>query len=179
MRAQPPPGAAPDALLSVRRRLLLAGAGTVALGACGPAPQGVRQLEGTSMASSYRLKLARTSAADAGRAQQAVAAALEAVEARMSLFRADSELLRLNRHGADRPLALSPELHAVLAAAREVSALSAGAFDVTVAPLVQAWGFGTDRRRALPPHPCRPPRRPAPGSRCRCRPHRGRLPTRA
>jgi thiamine biosynthesis lipoprotein len=68
----------------------------------------------------------------------------------MSMYRDDSELSQLNRQPAGRPLRLSAELFAVLAAAQEVSALSAGAFDVTVAPLVQAWGFGTEKRRVVP-----------------------------
>jgi thiamine biosynthesis lipoprotein len=145
--------AAVDALLG-RRRLLLGGAAAVALGACGrrpaPAAGGGLHLNGMSMASTYNVKLARDDA-DAARVQAAVQEALDEVDARMSLFRADSELARLNRHRAGAPLALSPELHEVLAAAHAVSAWSDGAFDVTVAPLVQAWGFGTEKRRVLPP----------------------------
>jgi thiamine biosynthesis lipoprotein len=40
---------------------------------------------------------------------------------------------------------------AVLAAARGVSEASGGAFDVSVAPLVDAWGFGVEKRREVPP----------------------------
>jgi thiamine biosynthesis lipoprotein len=45
---------------------------------------------------------------------------------------------------------MSPALFGVLEAAHEVSAWSDGAFDITVAPLVESWGFGTVKKRAVP-----------------------------
>jgi thiamine biosynthesis lipoprotein len=48
------------------------------------------------------------------------------------------------------PVPVSESLYAVLAAADRVSRWSDGAFDVTVAPLVERWGFGTRRVRAVP-----------------------------
>ena len=48
------------------------------------------------------------------------------------------------------PFALSKDFLAVLAAAQLVSELSAGAFDVSVAPLTQAWGFGPEHRSVVP-----------------------------
>jgi thiamine biosynthesis lipoprotein len=60
-------------------------------------------------------------------------AEIERLEAVFSLFRADSEISRLNRSGwLDRP---SPDLVAVLTAAREIAHVSGGAFDPTVQPL--------------------------------------------
>ncbi len=154
MKHVDPPCVAVDALLGTRRRLLVGGAAALALGACGrqaaPVGDGLH-LTGTAMASSYNVKLAHGAGVDATRVHDSVQSALAAVDARMSLYRADSELTRLNRHGAGQPLVLSPELFAVLSAAQGVSELADGAFDVTVAPLVQAWGFGTEKRRTVPP----------------------------
>jgi len=48
--------------------------------------------------------------------------------------------------GQDIPL--SPQLNEVLALALELNALTGGAFDVTVGPLVNRWGFGPEDRRA-------------------------------
>lgn len=140
-----------DALLTTRRRLLLGGAAALALGACGRRGDDGLHLAGSAMASTYNVKLAQRPAVAAERVHEAVQAAFDAVEARMSMYRAESELSQLNRAAGGRPLALSPDLYAVLAAAQEIAALSNGAFDVTVAPLVQAWGFGTEKRRAVPP----------------------------
>lgn len=148
-----------DALISTRRRhLLLGGLGSLALAGCGehrssPAlADGVRRFSGETMGTVFNLKLA-DAAIDQRLAQtaaDAVAAAFDGVNRRMSIYLADSELSRFNAHDATTPLPLSADLFAVLAAARETSTLTAGAFDVTVAPLVHAWGFGPNKRRHVP-----------------------------
>lgn len=79
-------------------------------------------------------------AADERRLTDALNAAVQAlhdIEAAMSLFRADSEVSRLNRDGRlARP---SAHLRAVLGVAQQVSAASNGAFDITVQPLWQLY----------------------------------------
>lgn len=73
-------------------------------------------------------------------AEQAIAdafAAIEEVEEVMSLYRPDSQLSQLNSHGRlDGP---HPWLRRVLEAAQDLSQRSAGAFDVTVQPLWDAY----------------------------------------
>ena len=56
---------------------------------------------------------------------------MTALEGVMSDYRADSELMRLSRAGAD-PVPISADLYRVLARARAFSESSAGAFDVTL-----------------------------------------------
>jgi thiamine biosynthesis lipoprotein len=68
---------------------------------------------------------------------------LELVDSAMSTWREDSELVRFNRHGTESFKA-SPAFLEVLSAALAVSVRSGGAFDVTVGPLVDAWGFGPE-----------------------------------
>lgn len=82
-------------------------------------------------------------------AQAAVEAALERVDAQMSTWRDDSELSRFNRHGTE-PFPASAGLRAVVAEAVRLHAASGGAFDVTVGPLVEAWGFGPSDTVAAP-----------------------------
>jgi thiamine biosynthesis lipoprotein len=105
------------------------------------------------MGTTYVVKLAGAALSPARlEALQAdVHAALDGVNRGMSLHRLDSELTRLNRHPASVPLPLSRDLFQVLAAGQRVSAISQGAFDVSVAPLVNAWGFGAEKRRQVPP----------------------------
>ena len=76
---------------------------------------------------------------------------LDQVDRLMSTYDSTSELSLFNRRQDTLPMALSPEVLEVLAAAREVSGRTDGAFDVTVGPLVEAWGFGPDGRPATPP----------------------------
>ena len=75
--------------------------------------------------------------------------ALQAIERLMSTYLADSELSRLNHAPAGTPFALSADTFAVLALAGEIARDTDGAFDVTVAPLVDAWGFGPSRDRRV------------------------------
>ncbi len=67
---------------------------------------------------------------------------LARVDASMSTWRTDSEISRLNAAGAGEVFPLSAELHQVLSESLAVGRASDGAFDVTVAPVLQAWGFG-------------------------------------
>ena len=64
----------------------------------------------------------------------------------MSTYQANSELTRINQLPAGSQVSLSSELAQVLSRALEISQSSAGAFDVTVGPLVNLWGFGPDGR---------------------------------
>lgn len=137
-----------DTLLTFsRRRLLGAGAtlGALAvLGGCGSPRTPAQRLGGATMGSTWTATVAgaERSAAELQHLQAQVQAALDGVDARMSLYRPDSELVRFNRAPASQPVALSPELLQVLQAGQQVAQWTAGAFDMTVAPLVLAWGFG-------------------------------------
>lgn len=68
----------------------------------------------------------------------------------MSTYIADSELSLLNRAPAHQWIALSPPLWEVLSISREVAKYSEGAFDPTVGPLVNVWGFGPNKRISFP-----------------------------
>jgi thiamine biosynthesis lipoprotein len=150
-----------DTLLSPCRRRLLGAAGSIgalALAGCGernrvavPA-QSPQQFTGETMGTSYVVKFAAGSlpAARLERLAADVHSALDGVNRGMTLYRPDSELMRFNSHRSVAPMPLSKDLFAVLAAGDEVATLSQGAFDVTVAPLVMAWGFGPERRRRVP-----------------------------
>ena len=78
--------------------------------------------------------------------RHAIGIRLEAIDRMMSAYRSDSELSRFNRFHETLPFKASPELIEVVQLAAEVSAVSDGAFDITVAPLVEAWGFGPAQR---------------------------------
>jgi FAD:protein FMN transferase len=145
-----------DALLTpvtkrLPRRRLLWGIGAIAgLGLAGPALRseadatpGAYVLDGATMGTSYTVKIAgRTLSPARLEALHAdVDGAFRAIDERMSLYRPTSELSRFNAHPAGR-VQLSAALFEVLDAASTVATLTDGAFDPTVAPLVDAWGFG-------------------------------------
>jgi len=73
------------------------------------------------------------------------------VDEKMSTYRSDSEVSRFNRNQTTKPFFVSEETLAVFQHALDVSKVSEGAFDVTVGPIVDAWGFGPlDRRDDFP-----------------------------
>jgi thiamine biosynthesis lipoprotein len=67
---------------------------------------------------------------------------LESVNDQMSTYRQDSELSRLNSSPSTAWVDVSPEMMTVMTEAVYISRLTHGAFDVTVGPLVNLWGFG-------------------------------------
>jgi thiamine biosynthesis lipoprotein len=151
-----------DMLLSPsRRRLLgtLSGLGALTLAGCGKtppaAPAAALRVSGHTMGTAYQLRLAGRAVAALSASQLQnlhadVQAAFDAVDRDMSLHRSGSELVRLNRHQSLQPVALSRHLFDVLGEGQRIAAWSGGAFDMTVAPLVQAWGFGPQRHATIP-----------------------------
>jgi FAD:protein FMN transferase len=75
---------------------------------------------------------------------------LEAINDVMSTYRPDSELSLINQSPADTEINISSELRYVLQAASELWRRSGGAFDVTVGPLVNLWGFGPEAQNQKP-----------------------------
>lgn len=69
-------------------------------------------------------------------------AALEDVNARMSIWNANTEISKFNRFQSLEKFPVSPEFAEVVQSALSYSALTGGAFDPTVKPLVEHWGFG-------------------------------------
>src|SRR5438309_271553 len=63
------------------------------------------------------------------------------LENQLSLYRPTSEIAHLNARAAHEAVRVSPGVFALLQQARQLSEESGGAFDITIAPLVRAWGF--------------------------------------
>lgn len=70
--------------------------------------------------------------------------ALTDVKRRMSIWDPDSEISRFNSNRSPDPFPVSPEFAAVMQRALKHSEDTAGAFDPTVKPLVDHWGFGPE-----------------------------------
>jgi thiamine biosynthesis lipoprotein len=138
-----PPGTSGRRLAAVRIRLALAL--PLALGACGLDPDPTIELKGPTMGTYYAIKIPHPPAGlDAQDLQRGVQGALDAVIAEISTYDPQSELSRLNRNPVTDWLPISPNLLAVLEEGLAVGALADGAFDITVGPLVNLWGFGPE-----------------------------------
>lgn len=82
-------------------------------------------------------------------AQDIVFQEVSRVESLLSKYKPDSEISQLNRLGK---LTVSPETFYILKKSQEFWKLSDGAFDITVSPLVDLWGF-TDKKYRVPKEP--------------------------
>lgn len=128
-------------------RVLASAAGLACLPAGLPLPTPWRW-RGSALGAEARIDLWLDDPADARRLIATCIAEVDRLERIFSLHRADSALSRLNRDGRlDHP---PFELTLVLETAARISALTDGAFDVTVQPLWRVfadhfWGGGSDR----------------------------------
>ncbi len=75
-----------------------------------------------------------------------IEAELDRINDQMSTYRPESEISRFNRQGTENWFEVSPETAQVVLQALRVSEASGGAFDITVAPLVNLWSFGPQNR---------------------------------
>jgi thiamine biosynthesis lipoprotein len=98
------------------------------------------------MGTELDVKVEAASRAAALDASEAAVRALEAAEARLSTWREDSELARLNRAPVDTPVALSPLLAAELRGVQHWWKETGGAFDPGIGRLIAAWGLRTGGR---------------------------------
>ena len=81
-------------------------------------------------------------------AASAVVAEINRLEQLLSRTREDSQIARINAHAGDgTAVAISGEVAELLALAQDYTAQTGGTFDITVAPLMDAWGFTKDAYR--------------------------------
>jgi len=140
-----------------RRSFMIAGAGVVgrlalpagvvAVAGCSAStsvPETVG-FQGATMGTTYGVRLGAQMDAEAlARLEADVQVVLAGVDARMSTYDTASELSRFNRGEEKGWQTLSPDTTAVIQHALAISRSSGGAFDATVGPLVNLWGFGPD-----------------------------------
>jgi thiamine biosynthesis lipoprotein len=112
------------------------------LTACTRPPELI-ELSGPAQGTTYSIKIVDPPrGVDRPSLQSAVDDVLANIDRQMSGYRADSELSRFNRSSSTDWFEVSPDVVKVVTAAVQVSDLSQGALDITIAPLVNLWGMG-------------------------------------
>lgn len=122
-------------------------AASLALAACAGQPAqsyGETLIAGETMGSAWTAKLAGPLPASAEVLRAGAQARFDAVNLALSTYRTDSALSRFNADDSGKWVNIDAELGEVLAYALSLAEASGGAYDVTVGPLVNLWGFGPD-----------------------------------
>ncbi len=135
-------------------RVLILLAATFALSACGPnaTEYPFTEFGGSTMGTTWNVKVVGFPGTDhRSSVDDDINKTLSAISASMSTYDAASEISSFNSSTSTDWFAVTDALIEVLDVANEVSEMTAGAFDITVGPLVNLWGFGPqDTRDEIP-----------------------------
>ena len=109
--------------------------------------------QGRTMGTTYQVKISGQDGVefDIPVLKDEVDKALGEVNRQMSAYMPNSEISQFNNLQSNKPLKVSKGFVNVLRLALRIHEESQGAFDVTVAPLVDLWGFGRKGMRETPP----------------------------
>lgn len=101
------------------------------------------QWSGATMGTTYRIKVIASRSADMAPVQARIDELLVRINQSMSTYQSDSEISRFNAlTAAGEPFPITADFLRVMLSAREIHQLTRGAWDGTVDPLVNLWGFG-------------------------------------
>jgi thiamine biosynthesis lipoprotein ApbE/Na+-translocating ferredoxin:NAD+ oxidoreductase RnfG subunit len=109
----------------------------------------VGQFSGKAFGTTWSVKLRGKH--DVAALKAAVAAELERIESTLSHWRPESFTSQFNASETTLETELPAELVALVARALEISRLTGGEYDITIAPLVDAWGYGPSGQHDSPP----------------------------
>jgi thiamine biosynthesis lipoprotein len=110
------------------------------------------ELSGSAMGTQFSVTIAEPlSTEQQGRLQRDVDRTIADVENAMSTFILESDISRFNASRSTDWIEVLPSVCDAVEVSLEISELSGGAFDITVGPLVNLWGFGPDTVKLAPP----------------------------
>ena len=116
--------------------------GTLSISACQQTPD-YNYLSGETMGTSYHISYQLPDDADEADIQAAIDKRLQQINDSMSTYQSDSTISKFNQLGRDIPIIIDADFSRVLNVSQIVYEQSGGAFDPTVMPLVDTWGFGS------------------------------------
>lgn len=101
---------------------------------------------GSTMGTGYRVVVAGSPRAAIEQIEADVRTRLDELDGRLSTYIATSDVARFNAQPSTDWFEVTADTLAVVDEALDVSFTTRGAFDITVGPLVNLWGFGPDAR---------------------------------
>ncbi|MBE0442772.1 FAD:protein FMN transferase [Psychrobacter sp. FME13] len=118
-------------------------AGVLSLTACQQKTLDYDYLAGETMGTSYHISYQLPADVDEAAIQASIDKRLKQINDSMSTYQTDSTISKFNQLGKDTPTPIDADFSRVLDVSRIVYQQSNGAFDPTVMPLVETWGFGS------------------------------------
>ncbi len=112
------------------------------LTACQQSPD-YNYLIGETMGTSYHISYQLPENVTEADVQTAIDERLQQINDSMSTYQSDSTISKFNQLGQNTPITIDSDFSHVLDISRQVYAQSGGAFDPTVIPLINTWGFGS------------------------------------
>jgi thiamine biosynthesis lipoprotein len=120
--------------------------------ACGEQRLPQLELAGSSLGTTFKVAIvAPAESLDTADLEAEILATLSHIDRLASTWRSDSELSVFNQAETSDWLSVTAEFCSAIAATLEISQLTDGAFDITVGPLVNLWGFGPGGPVSEPP----------------------------
>jgi thiamine biosynthesis lipoprotein len=116
----------------------------------GPTAPHLVERAGVAMGSELRLTAWTADEAAAQSAFDAVFTEFERLDALMSVWRAGSDVLRINAAAGDAAVPVSADVREALRTARQISEWTGGKFDVTFGALTDVWKFDHDQDNTVP-----------------------------
>ncbi|MGD8716525.1 MAG: FAD:protein FMN transferase, partial [Desulfobacterales bacterium] len=109
-------------------------------------------IQGRTMGTTYQVKVVTGRSQSISGLKEKLEARLEEINQSMSTYKEDSEISRFNDSQlVDNPFKISNDFYQVMKIAQTIYQLSEGAWDGTVNPLVDLWGFGRAGRKTTIP----------------------------
>jgi FAD:protein FMN transferase len=113
--------------------------------------QEVVSISGKTMGTTYSIKYWQSeSTLDTKVAKAEVDKLLLSINQEMSTYIPTSTLSKVNAKRSTDWITIPERLYHLLSEAQKIATMTDGAFDVTVGPLVNLWGFGPDGQRQVP-----------------------------
>lgn len=107
-------------------------------------------LAGKTMGTTYNIRYLSQHKSDTQALQSEIDALLAKVNQQMSTYQSDSEITKVNKAKANQAITISPWFAEVLQYSLKLAQETDSAFDPTIGPLVNAWGFGPKKDRSPP-----------------------------
>lgn len=109
-------------------------------------------LQGKTMGTSYHVAIvhSKESAFDKDTLQSNIDSLLESLNQQVSTYIPSSQISQFNLTKNTEWIKVDKEFFSIVQASQNISDISDGAFDISISPLVDLWGFGPEKRNEAP-----------------------------